>query len=277
MPIHMYNSHVGMSTGDTNRSGCVRFLISIDDTDNINTRGTGHLAEDMCNAIENNGWGRCSAISRHQLYVHEDIPYTSHNSAMCFEVTLNNGDIDGVIKLGRHMLEKESADGSDPGLCVMALDRAIHRRRIVEFGRDAKEKVLTKNDAYTLAAQLGLHLSEHGGTGQGVIGAMAGIGLRLSGNDGRFRGWYHLGRAGDVLAVDELTSYDFIDAVETLNGEEPDARTMIALGDDRIKTILSGNRQVVLVFKAYDGGGNTVYRTLTKDEIKTFDAARVLK
>ncbi len=255
----------------------MKILISIDDTDNRETRGTGHLAEDLCKEIEGNGLGRCSSISRHQLYVHKDIPYTSHNSAMCFETTLNNGEIDGVIKLGQHMLEKESAEGSDPGLCVVALDSIISQERLIEFGRDAKQKVLTKDDAYSLSVQLGLHLSEHGGTGQGVIGALAGIGLRLSGNDGRFRGWYHLGRAGEKLTAEAFASYDFVDAVETLNGQEPTAQTIIVLGDDRIKTILSGNRQVVLVSEICDGNGNRVLRTLTKSEIKAFDIARVIK
>ena len=34
-------------------------------------------------------------------------------------------------------------------------------------------------------------LPGYGGTGQGVVGALAGVGLRLYGDDGRFRGWYH--------------------------------------------------------------------------------------
>ena len=74
------------------------------------------------------------------------------------------------------ILEKKSEKGSDPGLCVARLDRGLNRNRLIDFGKNAKQQVLTKNAAYTLADQAGIHLSEHGGTGQGGVCAVAGIG-----------------------------------------------------------------------------------------------------
>ena len=56
----------------------------------------------------------------------------------------------------------------------------------IDFGYRAKQVVLTKSNAYKLAKKLDIHLSEHGGSGQGVIGALAGVALRLTANDGRF-------------------------------------------------------------------------------------------
>ncbi len=105
------------------------------------------------------------------------------------------------MSLFRTFLETRTEKGSDPGLCVAQLSDSLDGESLMDFGKAAKNRVLTKPDAYALAAKTGVHLSEHGGTGQGVVGALAGIGLRLSGNDGRYRGWYHLGRPGDIVSV----------------------------------------------------------------------------
>ncbi len=58
--------------------------------------------------------------------------------------------------------------------------------------------LLTKQEAYMLANTTGVHLSENGGTGDGIVGALAGTGLRLDGNDGRFRGWLEFGNTGVI-------------------------------------------------------------------------------
>ena len=55
-------------------------LVAVDDTDNLGTKGTGHLAERIAQRIEANDWGRRSYITRHQLFVHPDVPYTSHGT-----------------------------------------------------------------------------------------------------------------------------------------------------------------------------------------------------
>ena len=45
-------------------------LICIDDTDNIDNRGTGDIASENAEEMELGGWGACSYITRHQLFVH---------------------------------------------------------------------------------------------------------------------------------------------------------------------------------------------------------------
>ncbi|EUA24672.1 hypothetical protein I552_3211 [Mycobacterium xenopi 3993] len=68
----------------------------------------------------------------------------------------------------------------------MAIPRRLNRAALVDFGRRAKREVLCTNQAHELAAGLGVHLSGHGGSCDGVIGALAAVGLHLSGNDGLF-------------------------------------------------------------------------------------------
>ena len=53
----------------------MRILIAIDDTDNLETPGTGHLASALSDLLEKNELGKGSPVTRHQLYVHPDIPH----------------------------------------------------------------------------------------------------------------------------------------------------------------------------------------------------------
>ena len=154
----------------------MKVLVCIDDTDNHESMGTGQLSQIMVDKIQENRWGVCSAISRHQLFVHDDIPYTSHNSSMCFSIDFD-GELGELVDLGASFLETKSAPGSDPGLCVANLDKSLDRESLIDLGLRAKQEVLSKQEVYDLAKKTGVHLSEHDGTGDGVVGALAGIQL----------------------------------------------------------------------------------------------------
>jgi len=146
----------------------MRILLCIDDTDNPESRGTGALASELARDLEEHGWGKSRFITRHQLLVHPDIPYTSHNSAMCFAAEIDSAALHSIISHASTFLVRESAAGSDPGLCVVAVDRVRSPETLIAFGQRAKQAVLAKPDAYALAKQLGVHLSEHGGSGHGM-------------------------------------------------------------------------------------------------------------
>ncbi|SDU06600.1 hypothetical protein [Desulfobacula phenolica] len=249
----------------------MNYLVCIDDTDMPGTKGTGWLVEELCNIISTKGLADCSAISRHQLFVHEDIPYTSHNSSMCFELTLKNGTIDPVIELMANFLKTRAEKGSDPGLCVAGLTEDLDQNSLIEFGKNAKQNVSSKAAAYALAEKVGIHLSEHGGTGDGVVGAVAGIGLRIFGDDGRYRGWYHLGRPGDIVGVDELCKHPFIDQLVTRSGIVLPLDSQVHIGSEKTKTVRMGSRQV-LIAVANENSDQTgiFYRTITKQEAKLY-------
>lgn len=249
----------------------MNYLVCIDDTDMPGTRGTGQLAEELCGIILKKGLAESAPISRHQLFVHEDIPYTSHNSSMCFELALKQGTIEPVIDLMANFLETRAEIGSDPGLCVAGLTKELDTKSLIEFGKNAKCKVSSKAAAYSLAQKAGIHLSEHGGTGQGVVGAVAGIGLRLSGNDGRYRGWYHLGLPGGIVSVETLCAYPFIDQLVTPDGIPLSPDSSVQIGSEKNKTVRMGSKQVIVV-KANEDAGRTgiAYRTITKKEAKSY-------
>ncbi len=157
-------------------------LIGIDDTDTRETRGTGYHARQLAARIAAAGLGGVAGITRHQNYVHPDIPYTSQNSSACLAV--NTPDPDGLKALCRTFLLEIAPVGSDVGLCMA---RPVQVGAAIEsWGRRAKKEVLSRAEARQLALSAGVYLEGLTGTYDGIIGALAAVGLRKGGNDGRF-------------------------------------------------------------------------------------------
>jgi hypothetical protein len=247
----------------------MRILISIDDTDNLESPGTGALASRIASDLEINGWGKSSYVTRHQLLVHPDIPYTSHNSAMCFAAEVDEAALESIIHYAAEFLKRESAAGSDPGLCVTVVDRLKNPEPLIAFGRKAKQSVITIAEAYSLAETLQLHLSEHGGTGQGVIGALAGAGLRLSGNDGRLKGRLNIADVDGWAAVSDICSHNDVDEVRSLNGPPLKDTERVKLGE-KVKTVLLEGKSVLLVVPADGAVAGTAWQTCSRQQLKNY-------
>lgn len=248
----------------------MHIYLSIDDTDNIDSPGSGHLAEVMAKELLNLGLtSKCSHISRHQLFVHESIPYTSHNSSMCFQAVIREHNLANTIQFAKAFLKKASAQGSDPGLCVAVERQSLDHQALIDFGLQAKKNVFTKQEAYVLAERTGVHLSEHGGTGGGIIGALAGIGLRLHGSDGRFRGWLRFGKAGQTTTPGNLCLHSNVDSVVDDEGVAVPDDTQITFAEDQVKTVCLNHRQVIPVTRTVLTNGSA-WTTLTKADVKRF-------
>jgi hypothetical protein len=149
----------------------MKLLVCIDDTDNMESIGSGELLEIMGRELEAQGLGKAGFITRHQLLVHEDIPYTSHNSSMCSEWSIDEENYAKVASFASAFLEENSAEGSDPGLCLIKEEELTEEmiKRLVAYGKCAKSMILRKWEACKLADSMPdqIHLSEHGGTGDG--------------------------------------------------------------------------------------------------------------
>ena len=230
----------------------MNLLISIDDTDDIDSRGTGEIAELLAQGLAGNGLASCGRVTRHQLLLHPDIAYTSHNSSMCFPAQIADESLDAVTSWCQTMLAVESVAAADPGLCVVAVERLSEPEALVAYGYDAKERVFSKDDAYQKASDFGVHLSEHGGTGIGVIGALAGAGLRLSGNDGRFKGKFTLPSDDGIAQVGDIRRHG-VDSVQTLAGDALGDDVLVRVGDE-CKLVLLGGDAVLLVTPSGDAG-----------------------
>lgn len=192
-------------------------LIGVDDTDTPGTRGTGKLARWLANHLEAHGIGRALGVTRHQLLVHPAIPYTSHNSAACLELEAR-GDTESVFAVCRRFLLEHLVPGSDPGLCVYGGDTVP--LEVVTFGQRAQEGILEIEEAMALAQRHGLHLEGLAGTGQGVIGALASVGLRASGDDGHFLELEGIRALGGVVTVREILTRTGVASIQTVASKE---------------------------------------------------------
>jgi len=179
----------------------MRIYIGFDDTDTADSdRGTGKLARWFENELPDSYrlWG----VVRQQLLLDPSIRYTSHNSSACAIVeTLNPYSNEDLISRAVHHIERYFVPGSDPGLCVASEDNPA-LSRLIQFGRACVTKVVTQIEA--LQAAMGTHLSGHGGTNDGIIGAAAAVGLTAYGWGGRFIEFGRLRDFPDRVFVSDL-------------------------------------------------------------------------
>ncbi|MDG6258028.1 MAG: ABC transporter substrate-binding protein [Methanomicrobiaceae archaeon] len=186
--------------------------LSIDDTDDRNSPGTGNLARRIADRIATDY--RVLGVTRHQLFNHPDIPMTSHNS--CAVIHVENGSpgvIEDIYSRAREMVLENCAPGSNPGIALAAGDRISPE--ITAFGLSAKVSVLTIAEARGLAGTAGIIAEGLGETGGGLIGSIAGIGLAVLQNDGRFV------QKGDL---------------RNIRGRQP-VSTLLCAGIDRVVTL----------------------------------------
>jgi len=225
--------------------------VAIDDTDSLEVGATGQSANELRKIIKDKGWGKPEPVTRHQLLIHPDVPYTSHNSSMCFTIDMGLENLDEFINCAANFLQTTSAPGSDPGLCVAVNDRIKDIELLMSFGYKTKKEIVTKEEAYKTAEDCGIHLSEHGGTGQGVIGALAGIALRMSGNDGRFQGRIQLKDIGETMGIGEIVSTTEIEEVQSIDGHVLANDETLIIGE-KIKTVLLDGKRKLLVYREND-------------------------
>lgn len=161
----------------------MKIYVAFDDTDSLDCgRGTGKLAR----WFEEKLPAECKmpGVVRHQLLVQDDIPYTSHNSSLCCIVDApDESYVDKLIPLAVEHIKEHFVEGSDPGLCV-AVENNPNLSILAEFARVCLARKVFQDEAF--AAAKGIHLSGHGGTNDGIIGAAAAVGLTHLGESGRF-------------------------------------------------------------------------------------------
>jgi tRNA(Ile2) C34 agmatinyltransferase TiaS len=156
--------------------------VGIDDTDTLESRGTGRLARDIAIEISRNF--KVFGVTRHQLFVHPDIPFTSHNSSAVIHVEAPLSAIDGIFEITKKMMLNDFINGSDPGLAIISEEQITSAA--VAFGIDAKTTIVTQERAREVAKNSNIRFEGLGGTNGGIIGAIAGVALASLKNDGRF-------------------------------------------------------------------------------------------
>lgn len=260
--------------GDTALAG-VDLLIGIDDTDNAYTPGTGRRARALLRELQAAGLGSPAGATRHQLLVDDRIPYTSHNSSACLAWRSPGGDPhevrSAIIEFAGQFLERVCPPDADPGLAVVVpSELAGGAPQLIEFGHRAKREVLCPNEARELAGTLGVHLSGHGGTREGTTGALAAVGLHLSGNDGLFITLPGIRKLPDRATIETVFDLTPIDLARDDAHRQPRYGEVIDLGDWVRPVLLDGLAVLLLEPPQCRGNGSRTWRTAPRSVVKQY-------
>jgi hypothetical protein len=233
--------------------------IAIDDTDEVGYfTSTGEICEEICEYIEKK-YGQTTPITRHQLCLHDDIPYTSHNSAMCFTLHVSEKEFQELKIFVEGYVLKKSAPSSSPGICMGFEQDIVNISTLINYGYDAKRGVITQESAIQMAKKQNLFLKKLKNDGNGIIGALAGVALRLSGNDGRIKGKITLNK--EIVSIKELLSLGIFDEVRLSNDDILDENISVI-----VKEYLKGvyiEDKIVLLVEKYGG----YYKPLVKENL----------
>ena len=239
-----------------------KFLLCIDDTDELGGEvSTGLLAKEI--AAFAGSSAPVSFVTRHQLLLDPRINYTSHNSSMCLEAWLAESQKQSVLNFAIELLECKSAPSAEPGIAAVFEKDILNVQELINFGKSAKEIFLSTERAFETAREQNVFLKELKSGARGVIGALAGIGLRLSGNDGKIRGKFELKESN--LSVAELLRLNFIEAItdENLKTLSPDEHVNLI---GALKPVFLDFKATLLVKKEAGGG----FRNLSVKELRGF-------
>jgi len=194
-----------------------RWLIAIDDTDNLESIGTGRLARMLAASLVAEGQLAEPTVTRHQLLVHPDVPYTSHNSSACIAARGEAGAGDELLELATAFLRAHEHEGANPGLCVAAEDTLP--ASLPALGRRAQQVVLDLSAFDDEIHPLDLRVWSGGQTGQGRIGAVCGVALRATGEDGRFIDLPGIRDLKGRVRVGDILAHTAVDVVVTSEGD----------------------------------------------------------
>lgn len=190
----------------------MQYIIGIDDTDNLESRGTGHLARMMAGALAQDF--RVHGVTRHQLLQDERVPMTAKNSCAAIIFEGEAYPLDEIALFARKVMLDDYQPGSDPGLCV-AFTVPVD---VIAYGQRAQREFLHQQEPRDLAAAHGIYLEGLGGSQDGVIGALAAVGLAASGDDGRYVQVGSIRTLEGLLPLGDVLSAG-IPSVKTLDGK----------------------------------------------------------
>jgi hypothetical protein len=241
------------------------YFVALDDTDNKDSRGTGFKSRELGKLIHEKKLGNVESISRHQLFVHEKIAYTSQNSSAC--LIIKSDKYEELRDLCENYLIDVAEIGSDAGLCIAREDQI--NEIILDWGIRAKKEILFKEDAYNIAQDAGIFLRGYTGEKIGVIGSLAAIGLRKAGNDGRniwLKG-YELRDLKGAYQIKELKRIINIQAVLTKAGEPVNEEDYMDVGEWLRPPIVNGLNTAIV--EQNKNGEDYEWKCVSKDYIKS--------
>ncbi len=233
-------AHAAPERGECRPSTGPVCYVGIDDTDVAGSLGTKRLAGMVLQQLHPEFRGLLAV--RHQLLFDPRVPYTSKNSAAALLFARGGWTLDDLAARVRAILQSHYVEGSDPGICVT--DRVPEE--VTAFGRRCQQDVVGQQAARGLAARHGIRLEGLGGTEDGVIGALAAVGLAASGDDGRI---VQIGPGPDHLSGPQDGALLYARGVDEIRDAASGARIAGGLVDvgKRLRPNRRGGRVVLFV------------------------------
>ena len=157
--------------------------VGIDNTSNDESVGTAKFARRVAKKISDKY--PVYGVSRHQFHVHPKIKCSTHNFGAVIHVDCDDEEfVEDIFLAIKEMMKNEFNIGSNPGLAV-AHDSQVSPA-IINYGQMLKRIIVTPKRATDLAINSNIILEDFGKTKNGIIGAIASIGLAATKNDCRF-------------------------------------------------------------------------------------------
>jgi hypothetical protein len=139
---------------------------------------------------------------------------------------------------------REYSKGADAGFAIAAWGQITPE--VYTWARTVKQRVVTRQEALQLARSAQIGIAGLTGSGAGVIGGLAAIGLRFRGEDGRFLWIPNLNQLTGIYAYSEIMAISPIDRIEGLRGRSPRPEDRIEVGK-WVRPVLREGRCVLLV------------------------------
>jgi hypothetical protein len=244
------------------------YLIGIDDTDNQKSPDTSSLGWQLGLKLETDGSSRLISVTRHKLLQNPALPGVRSNSAACLLVESQAESRRDLELACRQYLLHASAPGSDPGFALTPWSQVTPA--VVTWGKQAKQELLDRQGAISLARQTGISIAGLTGNGNGVIGALAAIGLFHTGNDGRYAWLPGLRELQGIYGVEDLMTACPFDRLENEYGRRPISRDQILFGEKARPILRDG--KALLLLKASEKGLPYEWETLSMEEIEALSS-----
>jgi hypothetical protein len=228
--------------------------VGLDDTDMLDTPGTNKLAMHLARLLDEEY--ETQWIVRHQMLVDPRVPCTRMNGSV--SLGLHPRGTCRVPALANRLCEEIVGwcpVGSDPGLCIAEKVS----ESVCQWGHRAQRELLSQDEALQIASAESVFLKPLGGTGGGIIGALAAVGLLATWNSGRV---VHYGSHGDrpfdvtgTLPVSEIRARG-VDRILRMDTGETIEQGSIELGK-RLRPNLRAGRVVLYVLPNTTAGEAT--------------------
>lgn len=225
-------------------------LIGIDDTDSAEGGGTASLAGRLLEHFDGNRMGGALAATRHQLLASPAVAATQRNVSVVLAVKASHRlAFSDFAEFVVPFLEAEVVAGSNPGIAMCrepGWTDPANAAALTAFGKRVQAEVVDLAAAEEVAAATGSHLAAIGGTGAGQIGALAALGLHVSGSDGEFVWLPGLDEARRPLTYRALKSLLPLDLARDAEGREPAEEELVEL-PPRARPVLVDGMAVLLL------------------------------